>query len=54
MQKWDYAVQRFDTDDEPQVIADTLNTLGKEGWELVAAVQLVVPHAIALLKRPAE
>ena len=54
MQRWEYEVKRIDTHPEPQDIADTLTTLGTEGWELVTVVQVIGTHALASLKRPAS
>jgi hypothetical protein len=58
--RWTYKVFRFKSSTffklrpDPDEIADQLNQLGREGWELVSVVEgYGVPMPVFYLKRPA-
>ncbi|HJP98072.1 MAG TPA: DUF4177 domain-containing protein [Rhodanobacteraceae bacterium] len=58
--RWTYKVVRFKSATffklrpDPDEIADQLNQLGREGWELVHVVEgYGVPSPVFYLKRPA-
>ena len=53
MQRWEYRVQRINTDADPQELAGSLGISGDDGWELVTVVQVAGVHALAFLKRVA-
>ena len=44
MKKWEYLAEQVNAYKEPEVLlwagAETINDLGKEGWELVSAVKI--------------
>ena len=52
MTKWEYRIDKFGTYYEDDV-TEQLNELGREGWELVAVVEVLYGHVACFLKRDA-
>jgi hypothetical protein len=52
LQKWEYAVQQFQS---PSELSTLLNKLGDEGWELVTLLEEgIATHGQIVAKRPKD
>jgi hypothetical protein len=52
MQQWTYEVFEVEQKNGPERLKETLNRLGSDGWEVVAATALANGRLQLLLKQP--